>query len=160
MKKSSQLRCPSVSTVASVDKRTHQVYEKWPDYNEISRIVGYRIDPPPLKQPASQTISSRPSAMKNAAKRISMVKQVKNTTFRLSSSTTKNKRLLKMETIDKEVNPPVIIVEPKAKKEDNIPQLPGPFCPTSMLFSQRIQTRRWLLKTNFSEHSIRTVPLI
>ena len=58
----SQFKCPSISPVPSLNKQTNRVYEKWPDYDHISQIVGYRIEPPPpLKPVLSNSLASRPS---------------------------------------------------------------------------------------------------
>lgn len=143
-------RCLSVSSVASNDKRANKVYEKWPDYTEICEILGYRIEKipsiqtssPPTSQPVLET---NPKKRKKTTKFANAAKQVKD-----------------MPTAEREIlkNIPMTIPKlPIVRKpiKSNEPKLPSYFCPSSKLYSKRIQTRQWLLKNSFSPQ---TLPLI
>lgn len=169
-----QHRRLSVSSVTSHERRSNKVYEKWPDYNEISEIVGYRIDPPPLKVTTLNTSISRPSGTRGQRKRSSAIgfpmasKQIKNMVSLNPSPTrvkvSKVKQTTKTEpapiTIDKlpesndliRVNNPII--------QENKPKLPTFLCPSSAAYSSRTLTRQWLMKNNFSSNVSRTIPLV
>jgi len=165
-----QPRRLSVSSISSIDKKANKVYEKWPDYYHISEIVGYRIDPPPPKTVTSKSISSRPSDT------ITQRKRNKTTEFSTASKQVKNlislnpspakRQLLKNKKSIKTDATPIIIEKPIPKLPLNNPiketksKLPNILCPSSIMYSNRIQTRQWLIKNDFSSNSIRTLPLI
>ncbi|CAF2487710.1 unnamed protein product [Rotaria sp. Silwood2] len=168
-----QQRRLSVSSVSSVDKRANKVYEKWPDYNQISEIVGYRIDPTPSKIITSDSLSSRPSLTRNQRKRNTTIgfpttsKQIKNV-MSLNPSPTRRKLSKIKQSIKTDVTP-IIIDQPTSSIEkiltinpikETKPKLPSILCPSSVSYSNRIKTRQWLMKNNFSSNSMRTLPLI
>ncbi|CAF0903327.1 unnamed protein product [Rotaria sordida] len=171
--KKDQQRHLSVSSVSSVDKRANKIYEKWPDYNQISEIVGYRIDPSPSKIITSDSISSRPSATRNQRKRNTTLafpttsKQIKNA-MSLNPSPTRRKPSKIKQSIKTDITP--IIIDQSLPSIEQVltinpikeikPKLPNILCPSSVAYSNRIQTRQWLIKNNFSSNSIRTLPLI
>jgi hypothetical protein len=165
-----QQRRLSVSSVSSVDRRANKVYEKWPDYDHISEIVGYRIDPPPPKTITSKSISSRPSDTITQRKRNKTTgfstasKQIKSL-ISLNPSPAKRQTLKNKKSIKTDATP-IIIEKPIAKIplnnpiKDNKPKLPNILCPSSIMYSDRIKTRQWLIKNDFSSNSIRTLPLL
>jgi len=165
-----QQRRLSVSSVSSVDRRANKVYEKWPDYDHISEIVGYRIDPPPPKTITSQPISSRPSDTTTQRKRNKTTgfstasKQVKSL-ISLNASPGKRQLLKNKKSIKTDATP-IIIEKPIPKIpfnnpiKETKPKLPNILCPSSIMYSNRLQTRQWLIKNHFSSNSIRTLPLI
>jgi hypothetical protein len=148
-----QQRCLSVSSVASIDKRANKVYEKWPDYTEISQIVGYRIE----KTPQIITPPSPPVV------EITQTKRKKSTRFANTAKQVKDMSSIEREIlIDKPVDepsPPLIhkapIIIPSIKEIK--PKLPSFICPSSKIYSKRIQTRQWLIKNYFSPQ---TLPLM
>lgn len=136
-------RCLSVSSVASIDKRANRVYEQWPDYPEISQIVGYRIEKPvPIVPPSPQPVVQIDQKKgKKSSRFANVAKKVQN-----------------MSTIEKEIviSKPISeqpIIEKFIRKEEIQPKLPTFLCPTSELYSKRIRTRQWLLKNDFSSQS-------
>jgi len=152
-------RSLSVSSVSSIEKRANKVYEKWPDYNRISEIVGYRINPPESKIITSKSKSSRPSNPINRPKR--------NTSTKLPPTSKQKKTQRKTAKSKKTDVTPVIIDKPLSPTIDMNnpikeiqPKLPTILCPSSIAYSNRIQTRQWLIKTNFSSNTIRTLPLL
>jgi len=168
-----QQRRLSVSSVSSFDKRANKVYEKWPDYNHISEIVGYRIDPPSSKIITSNSISSRPSGAIGQRKRSTLTglpttsKQIKNVT-NLHPSPTRRESLKTKKPTKTDLTP---IISDKSSPiiekvlihnpiQEIKPKLPNILCPSSISYSKRIQTRQWLMKNNFSSHPIRTPPLL
>ncbi|CAF1050833.1 unnamed protein product [Rotaria sp. Silwood1] len=171
--KKDQQRRLSVSSVSSTDKRANKVYEKWPDYNQISEIVGYRIEPKQSKIITSDAISSRPSLTRNQRKRNTAIrfpttsKQIKNV-MSLNPSPTRQK-LSKIKQATQTDVTPIIIDQPALPIEHvpstNLikeikPKLPTILCPSSVAYSNRVQTRQWLIKNNFSSNSMRTLPLM
>ncbi|UJR37437.1 hypothetical protein I4U23_030140 [Adineta vaga] len=151
-------RCLSVSSISSLDKRTHRVYEKWPDYNQISEIVGYRIDPPPPKVITSNIISSRPSKSTNQQKRNSSTKTSTIPKQKKTSDRKLQKNNLASTVINKlPPSPEISLTQPI---EVIKPKLPNLLCPSSLAYSQRIRTRQWLTKHSFSSDPIRTLPLL
>ncbi|CAF0777761.1 unnamed protein product [Rotaria sp. Silwood1] len=171
--KKDQQRRLSVSSVSSTDKRANKVYEKWPDYNQISEIVGYRIEPKQSKIITSDAISSRPSLTRNQRKRNTAIrfpttsKQIKNV-MSLNPSSTRQK-LSKIKQATQTDVTPIIIDQPALPIEHvpstNLikeikPKLPTILCPSSVAYSNRVQTRQWLIKNNFSSNSMRTLPLM
>ena len=167
------MRPLSVSTVSSTDKRVHKVYEQWPDYNHISQIAGYRIDPPASKIELTNSASSRASAGGGQRKRtpssrlISATKQIKSimnlnaTPARREPSKTKiTSKTEPLTTLAVLAEKPPIIIEPMLSPSMQQPKLPTCLCPSSLLYSQRIRTRQWLLQTNFARYAPRTLPLI
>jgi hypothetical protein len=170
-----QQRRLSVSSVSSVDKRANKVYEKWPDYNQISEIVGYRIDPPPSKViTTDSSISAHPTDVITQRKRNKSTgfptasKQVKNViSLNRSSKQRESPKLKKSKKPD--ITPPVVIDKPAPTIEkvpiqipikEHKPKLPNILCPSSMTYSNRVQTRQWLIKYHFSSNAIRTLPLL
>lgn len=165
--KKDQKRSLSVSTVASIDKRANKVYEKWPDYDHISEIVGYRIDPPISKINTSNSITSRPSDTIAQRKRDKSAgfstksKQIK-TLVRLNQPPTRRQSSKTKKSANTEAIVPIIIDKPipKTPIKDTKPKLPNILCPSSISYSNRIQTRQWLTKNHFSSNAVRTLPLI
>ncbi len=161
-------RRPSVSSVASIDKKVNRVYEKWPDYNQISDIVGYRIDPPVSKtlsptvtsDKLSQQKSNKSAGVSTSFKRVKNVIGLNPLLARRQSS--KNKKTNKSEIIpiiiDPPPPPPPMTAKPPVK--DNRPKLPTLLCPSSTAYSSRIQTRQWLIRNHFSSNATRTLPLL
>ena len=147
----------SVSPVSSVDKRANKVYEKWPDYNQISEIVGYRINPPSPKIITSKSKSSRPSNAINRLKRNSSTEQNKTSSRTKQKSPKSKKPDVTLPIIDK---PPSPIIEKVLINKEIQPKLPNILCPSSITYSNRIRTRQWLIKNNFSLNTIRTLPLL
>ncbi|CAF1445527.1 unnamed protein product [Adineta steineri] len=155
-------RSLSVSSVSSTDKRANKVYEKWPDYNQISEIVGYRINPPSSKLITSKTILSRPSNTNNQQKRttsnklptVSKQKKTSSRTIQQKSS----KSIIPSTTIEKPLSPE--LPPPPQPVKEVQPILPNLLCPSSLTYSHRIRTRQWLIKHNFSSNTIRTLPLL
>ena len=168
--KNDKQRSLSVSPVLSVDKRTNKVYEKWPEYNQISEIVGYRINPSPAKKPTSNTVPADPSASPSKRKKSigfsAASKQIKNLISLNSTSIKRNPTKRKQSTqtnVIPETNDksslafePLKIMPAKEIK----PKLPNIICPSSTVYSNRAQTRQWLLKHNFSGNAMHTVPLL
>jgi hypothetical protein len=168
--KTTHQRSISVSTVASTDKRLHRVYEPWPDYDHISRLVGYRIDRPLSKVLMPTTDSSRSRAGMKQRKPITSTrfntagKQIK-TMLNLNVSSARSisskvKRSTKHELPSILPEQVSVIVEPIQCQRVPSPQLPTFLCPSSMIYSQRIRTRQWLMKNNFTTYASRTVPLL
>jgi hypothetical protein len=173
IKKKVQRRSLTVSSVSSADKRANKVYEKWPDYNEISEIVGYRIDPPPSKTVTSNSVSSRPSdttiqRKKNKSGFSTTSKQIKSV-VNLSSSATRRQSSKNKKSTKTDITP-IIIMDKPSPTIPKIPlddptkeiksKLPNILCPSSKIYSNRIQTRQWLIKNHFSSNAIRTLPLL
>jgi hypothetical protein len=151
-RKKNQPGCTSVSSVASIDKRVNKVYEKWPDYTQISQIVGYHVEKVPPISTSSRPSNANGQKKRNKSTRFTdTVKQVKNMTLT-------QRDLLKSQTLNEY---PVIekVVVPNLNKEIK-PKLPSILCPSSMKYSKRIQTRQWLIKSDFSSSSSCTLPLI
>lgn len=157
--RSSETQRPlSVSTVDSEEKRAHKVYEKWPDYEQISQIVGFRIDPPKPKVSMPTESHSTTKKRNSSSRLVAATKQIK-TIVNLNVAATR--RMKTTEPIPEQplmppVGPMMIHFESAMSA---VPRLPSSFCPSSMIYSQRIRTRQWLLKTNFAEHAMRTSPL-
>ena len=165
----SQFKCPSISPVPSLNKQTNRIYEKWPDYDHISQIVGYRIEPPPpLKPVLSNSLASRPSQSNSQRKSNKSTgfsnasKQIK-TALGLSASPAR-RRSSKLQSISQLDLAPVIIDPPKPLQiippKEIKPRLPTYLCPSSANYSHRAQTRQWLIKNNFSSSACRARPLI
>ena len=144
-KKSSQ-RCPSVSSVTSNEKRTNRVYEQWPDYTEISRIVGYPIQKPPPPRLPSPIPEPPPEAVKGkkSLRFIKAVKQIQQLSL-----------LEKPPSPPPPPPPPIILPPPIPVKL--VPQLPPLLCPSSISYSKRLQTRQWLINNHSARQSL---PLI
>lgn len=167
-KRKNSLKCPSISPVPSLDKQVNRVYEKWPDYDHISQIVGYRIEPPLSKTVMSNSISSRPSQSNirrksNKSSSFSSASKQVKTVLGLNSSPNR-RRSSKFPSIPQLDLTPIIIDQPKPLQidppKDLKPQLPTCLCPSSLNYSHRIQTRQWLIKNNFSPSTSRTRPLL
>ena len=165
MKRTDLQRRLSVSTVSSVEKKANRVYEKWPDYNQISDIVGYRIDPPVSKTPTSRPAGSMPrrkhtksTAFPTASKQIKNVVGLKPPTARHQLSKNKKSNKINLEPIIPEQLPP----PPPAPllKTPIKPKLPTVLCPSSSAYSSHVQTRQWLVQNHFSTNAMRTVPLL
>lgn len=124
-------RCPSVASVTSNEKRANRVYEPWPDYTEISRIVGYRIEKPQIIPP-SPVIEPSPPKRKKSLRFANAVQRVQTLT-----------------RIEKK---PIECPPPPPRKIS--PKLPTLLCPSSRSYSKRIQTRQWLLKNDFTSHHL------
>ncbi|CAF0927786.1 unnamed protein product [Adineta ricciae] len=151
-------RCLSVSSISSLDKRTHKVYEKWPDYNQISEIVGYRIDPPAPKVITSNITPSRPSKTRSQQKRNSSTKLSITPKPKQPSGRKSQKDTLIPIVVEE---PSLILEVPSVKATEEIkPNLPDLLCPSSIVYSQRVRTRQWLMKHNFSCNPIQTLPLL
>ena len=173
--KNNHRRLLSVSPVSSADKRANKVYEKWPDYNQISEIVGYRIDPPPPNQITSNSTSSHRCAFPSLQKPNKSIdfstasKQIKNAINLNPPQTPPRRKISKTKQSKKinEVSPTIgksLPIIEKILSNNPIgkvkPTLPAILCPSSKSYSVRIQTRQWLMKNNFSSNAIRTLPLI
>ena len=124
-------RCPSIASVTSHEKRANRVYEPWPDYREISRIVGHRIEKPQIIPP-SPVIEPSPSKRKKSLRFVDAVLQVQTLT------------LIEKKPIESPPPPP----------RKTSPKLPALLCPSSPSYSKRIQTRQWLLKNDFTSHRL------
>ena len=157
----------SVSTVLSTDKRTHRVYEKWPDYDQISHIVGYRINPPESKKlDASSNRRSAAAAGVDHRKPTSLArlavasKQIKAMHSLNRSSARRHPSKEEKSSRDLLAVPARIdevpVIRPVKRTTDILPTL---VCPSSLLYSHRIRTRQWLISNNFSLNSRRTLPL-
>jgi hypothetical protein len=71
----------------------------------------------------------------------------------------KPKALTKTDTAPPMIDKPSPIIE-KVSFEETKLKLPNILCPSSIMYSNRIQTRQWLIKNHFSSNSIRTLPLL
>ncbi|CAF3664459.1 unnamed protein product [Rotaria socialis] len=168
--KTDQQRCLSVSPVLSIDKRANKVYETWPDYNQISEIVGYRINPSPEKKPTSDAVPSDPSASRSKRKASirfpAASKQIKNLISLNSTSIRRNlskaKQPLQTNMTPATNDKSSLGIEPlkNTPAKEIKPKLPNIICPSSVAYSSRAQTRQWLLKHNFSGNAMHTVPLL
>ena len=164
-----RLRRLSVSTVLSTDKRAHRVYEKWPDYDQISHIVGYRINPPESKKLDAPSVRRSAAAAAGVdhrkptslARLASASKQIKAMNSLKPSSARRHPSKDKKSPRDPPA-PPTLIEEvpvqrPVKETTDIFPTL---VCPSSLIYSQRIRTRQWLMSNNFALNSRRTLPLV
>lgn len=155
----------SVSTVSSMEKQANRVYEKWPDYNQISDIVGYRIDPPSSKlltaQPADKNSRRKPT---KANRFPTAMKQLKNLAGLKGSptrqQTPKSKKSKESNRVPTIVEPPTASPPKPPPIKDNQPKLPTILCPSSPAYSSHIQTRQWLVRNHFSNNAMRTLPLL
>jgi hypothetical protein len=126
--------------MASTDKRKNRVYQPWPDYPEISRIVGYRIEKPALiVPPTPPVVQIEPKKGKKPSRFANVAKKVQNLS-------TDEKEVIKSKPIIEEP----IVIEQIIRKE---PKLPALICPTSEFYSKRIRTRQWLIKNDFTSQS-------
>ncbi|CAF2237147.1 unnamed protein product [Rotaria magnacalcarata] len=168
--KNDQQRCLSVSPVPSIDKRANKVYEKWPDYNQISEIVGYRINPSSKNKPTSDAVPSGPSTSRGKRKTPTRFpgasKQIKNLISLNSTSMRRNLSKAK-QPMQSNMTPATndkssLGIEPlkNTPAKEIKPKLPNIICPSSIAYSSRAQTRQWLLKHNFSGNAMHTVPLL
>ncbi len=131
----------SVSSVASIDKRTNKMYEKWPHYPQI---VAYRTG-----KTSSNSMSSRQSDETSQHKRKEPVRFVDIAQQIKTLSSIQKKPLGKSPVIEK--------VPVNTSIEDIQPKLLPIIFPSSIAYSKRIQTHRRLIKNYFP---LRTLPLI
>jgi hypothetical protein len=144
--KNKQQRCLSVSSVGSIDKRRNKVYEKWPDYTQISQIVGYRIEkPPPIEISSPADVKINQKKQKKSIRFVDATKQITN-------MAAIERDVLINKPID-EQKIPVLNTSPEEIK----PKLPSILCPSSKNYSKRIQTRQWLTKNFFSPQTLSLV---
>ncbi|CAF4392109.1 unnamed protein product, partial [Rotaria magnacalcarata] len=145
-----QDRCLTVSSVASIDKHTNKVCDKWPDYTEINQILGFPIQ----KFPSIAAKSNRPTNIPHRKKQnksnrfVDAIKQIQN-----RSSNQRN--LLKNKCLEEFPVNNKLAVHDTSKETDY--KLPPLVCPSSLYYSKRIRTRQWLCQNDFST---RTLPLI
>lgn len=153
-KKASGIRCPSVSSVDSENRRLNKVYDKWPNYDEISEIVGFRIEPK-----AKKTLPKENSS--RTGRNRSLSRQIKSSLVFKQIGVNKKKKTTKIDLpiVEQEEEKAKIIVAPVEPKKDIVVRLPTSLCPSSLSFSQRLETRRWILKTDFRAPSTRTIPV-
>ena len=145
-------------------KQANRVYEKWPDYNQISEIVGYRIDPPNSKlltpQPSNTNLRrkhTKSTGFPTASKQIKNLVGLKASSNR--QQTPKNKKSSQINLIPTIVEQPVVPPpKPPIKKPES--KLPTILCPSSSAYSSHIQTRQWLVRNHFSTNAMRTLPLL
>lgn len=164
LKKKDLPRRLSVSTVSSVTKQANRVYEKWPDYNRISDIVGYRIDPPNSKLLTPQPSNTSPrrkhtksTGFPTASKQIKNLVGLKVSSNRQQSS--KNKKSSTINLVPTIVEQPAAPPPPPPMKKSQS-KLPTILCPSSPAYSSHIQTRQWLVRNHFSTNAMRTLPLL
>ncbi|CAF3206061.1 unnamed protein product [Rotaria socialis] len=145
-----QERCLTVSSVASIDKHTNKVYDKWPDYTEINQMLGFPIQ----KFPSVAAKPKRPTNIPHRKKQnksnrfVDAIKQIQN-----RSSNQRN--LLKNKFLEEFPMNGKLVVHHTSKEADST--LPPLVCPLSVYYSKRIRTRQWLCQNDFST---RTLPLI
>ena len=148
----------SVSTVDLKEKHANKVFENWPDYNEISQIVGFRIEPPKVK--LSTTTDGRGATKKgnSSSRLVAATKQITRL-VNLNAIATRRPKASEGQSEKVPLLSDVMAIR-VAPPPSTSPRLPSSLCPSSMIFSQRLETRQWLLRNNFSQHATRTCPLL
>ncbi|CAF0750136.1 unnamed protein product [Didymodactylos carnosus] len=146
----------SVSSVNTADKRRCIVYEEWPNIEQISKILGYKIQQKSMTPAVVEKKSSSPlvtgrskrHALTSAAKRL---KRETNPPLSRNDPPTLSSLAV--------LGSSPVVMNNLQMKPDKI-KLPDIFCPSSESYSTTILIKRWLMKNDFCSGSSRTLPLL
>ncbi|CAF0830934.1 unnamed protein product [Didymodactylos carnosus] len=144
----------SVSSVNTADKYRCIVYDQWPNREQVSKILGYKIEYSGTLAETGKKSKSISGKKSNRQTLTSMSKRVKREE--------KSKLLINHPITD--LNPAVLesspVIETNKQAKPAQSNLPDIIYPPSEKYSTTISIKRWLMKNSFCSGTPRTFPLL